>query len=280
MLREAIHKLCSEFHTAAPIDQEFSIFQEASSGPNRVELILDRVSSALDRRRDNTKSKVDQLEELLDGFAALVKDLRAELREKVETIARIEKDLEQAQLIGGVRAAQQDADELTQKIAIDRGIHVDALTNRLKTLVDSDRESDDLNPMRGFDFFFLQLSRQINTLKRRNSELLLRSHEMGVRPKLLEMCRQAVPGNCEAMTIGEMAEKPGEVAVAGGRVRIALNGLCATVSDEDEEFFAQKSAEELCSWATSFRKRRESEEIDRTDYTGRTIKPLAKSIPE
>jgi hypothetical protein len=155
MLREAIHKLCSEFHTAAPIDQEFSISREASSGPDRVELILDRASSALDRRRDNTKSKVDQLEELLDGFAALVTDLRAELREKVETSARIEKDLEQAQLIPGVRAAQQDADELTQKIAIDRGIHVDALTNRLTTLVDSDRESDDLNPMRHFDFFFL-----------------------------------------------------------------------------------------------------------------------------
>jgi hypothetical protein len=96
MLSEAIYRLCSKLNTTAPIDQELSVFQDniTSFDPDRVELILDRASAALDRRRDNTKSKVDQLEELFDGLASLVKDLRADVSEKVKTIARIEKELE------------------------------------------------------------------------------------------------------------------------------------------------------------------------------------------
>jgi hypothetical protein len=130
---------------------------------------------------------------------------------------------------------------------------------------------DNLNPMNWFGFFFLQLSSEMNVLKKGSTKLVVR-----LRPELLQMCKQAVPVNCEAMTIGKMEEKFGEMAAD------------ATLSELHSTFCVRKFPMKMRSLLLRSRRkdyavgqrRSRDDKIEEPDYTMQTVRPLAKSIRE
>ena len=289
-LTDAIEKFCSRLNVTSPMFKEITMFRNNTreGALQRMEDMIMKATTFLGITTDTrNKSKVEQLEDVVDQAEVTVANLRKEIEEKDTHIEELKQEVEKARSQGirnRLAAIRAETNKIAERQRMSVTVYLNSMIAHLKTLITGDFSSEDEDPMRRFNSLFLQLSREMNALRRQNSQMYcdFDNKHPEIRNKLVQICKNmdsewsdkdqsldaivdhisdlskkdptagmvndicSLIGTADKATYDDLKKAVKALKDENEEMKQTLTTVCSKTSDKSEEHFRAKSVTRLC----------------------------------
>ena len=243
-LTNAIETFCSRLNVTSPMFKELTMFRNNTKEGvlQRMEGMVTKAMTFLEIPSDVTeRTKVEQLEDVMSQAETTVMNLRNENKEKDKRIEELTQEIERARS-DGIRARlatiREEQNKIAEKQRLSLTVQLNSIITHLRTLVSSEFNSEDEDPMRRFNSLFLALSREMNALRRENSKLTcdLADKTPKIREKLIQICQNLDENwNETEADLDTIVDHISDISKKNVQKTSLLNELCEIVGQDSKE---------------------------------------------